>query len=74
MIYTSRPRSYKDLPMRLSEPGTCYRFEKTGELAGLLRVRALSIDDSHILMRESQIESEFKTCIEMVKKCLKLLV
>ena len=71
MIYTSRPRSYKDLPMRLSEPGTCYRFEKTGELAGLLRVRALSIDDSHILMRESQIESEFKTCIEMVKKMFK---
>ncbi|MFA5770456.1 MAG: threonine--tRNA ligase [Patescibacteria group bacterium] len=71
MIYTSRPRSYKDLPMRLSEPGTCYRFEKTGELAGLLRVRALSIDDSHILMRESQIESEFKLCIEMVKKMFK---
>jgi threonyl-tRNA synthetase len=71
MIYTSRPRSYKDLPMRLSEPGTCYRFEKTGELAGLLRVRALSIDDSHILMREDQIEGEFKRCIEMVKKMFK---
>ena len=71
MIYAARPRSYKDLPMRLSEPGTCYRFEKTGELAGLLRVRALSIDDSHILMRESQIESEFKLCIEMVKKMFK---
>jgi threonyl-tRNA synthetase len=71
MIYTSRPRSYKDLPMRLSEPGTCYRFEKTGELAGLLRARALSIDDSHILMRESQIESEFKLCIEMVRKMFK---
>jgi len=68
MIYTSRPRSYKDLPMRLSEPGSCYRFEKTGELSGLLRVRALSIDDSHILMREEQIESEFKRCIEMVRK------
>ena len=71
MIYAARPRSYKDLPMRLSEPGTCYRLEKTGELAGLLRVRALSIDDSHILMRESQIESEFKLCIEMVKKMFK---
>jgi len=71
MIYTSRPRSYKDLPMRLSEPGTCYRFEKTGELAGLLRVRALSIDDSHILMREDQIEGEFKLCIEMVRKMFK---
>ncbi|MBI5123730.1 threonine--tRNA ligase [Candidatus Roizmanbacteria bacterium] len=71
MIYTSRPRSYKDLPMRLSEPGTCYRFEKTGELSGLLRVRALSIDDSHILMREGQIEGEFKRCIEMVRKMFK---
>lgn len=68
MIYASRPRSYKDLPMRLAEPGTCYRFEKTGELSGLLRVRALSIDDSHILMREDQIEGEFKPCIEMVRK------
>jgi len=68
MIYTSRPRSYKDLPMRLSEPGVCYRYEKTGELSGLLRVRALSIDDSHILMRENQIEDEFERCIEMVKK------
>lgn len=68
MIYASRPRSYKDLPMRISEAGTCYRFEKTGELAGLLRVRALSIDDNHILMREDQIESEFALCINIVKK------
>ena len=68
MIYTSRPRSYKDLPMRIAEPGTCYRFEKSGELSGLLRVRALSIDDSHILMKEDQIEDEFKNCIEMVKQ------
>ena len=68
MIYASRPRSYKDLPIRLTEVGTCYRFEKTGELAGLLRVRALTIDDSHILMMENQIENEFKICIDMVKK------
>lgn len=68
MIYASRPRSYKDLPMRITEPGTCYRFEKSGELAGLLRVRALTIDDSHILMSEDQIESEFKLCIGLVKK------
>ncbi len=71
MIYASKPRSYKDLPMRLCEPGTCYRFEKTGELSGLLRVRALSIDDSHILMMETQIENEFKRCIDMVKKMFK---
>ena len=65
MIYRSRPRSYKDLPIRLAEPGTCYRFEKTGELSGLVRVSALTIDDSHILMSEEQIESEFKLCIGM---------
>jgi threonyl-tRNA synthetase len=68
MIYSSKPRSYRELPLRLSEPGTCYRYEKTGELAGLLRVRSLTIDDSHILMTENQIEDEFALCIDMVKK------
>lgn len=68
MIYASRPRSYRDLPMRLSEPGTCYRYEKSGELGGLTRVRALTIDDSHILMREDQIHGEFDRCISMVRK------
>jgi len=68
MIYASRQRSYKDLPMRLSEPGTCYRFEKTGELSGLVRVRSLTIDDSHILMTEDQIEDEFKRCTALVAK------
>ena len=71
MIYESRPRSYKDLPIRLSEPGTCYRYEKTGELSGLTRVRALTIDDSHILMTEKQIEPEFDLCIDMVIKMFK---
>ncbi len=71
MIYASRPRSYKDLPIRLSEPGTCYRYEKSGELGGLTRVRALTIDDSHILMREDQIEQEFDRCIEMINKMFK---
>lgn len=71
MIYESRPRSYKDLPIRLSEPGVCYRYEKTGELSGLTRVRALTIDDSHVLMTEDQIESEFDLCIDLVKKMFK---
>ncbi len=71
MIYKSRPRSYKDLPFRLTEPGTCYRYEKTGELSGLLRVRALTIDDSHILMTENQIEDEFKLCIGLIRKMFK---
>jgi threonyl-tRNA synthetase len=68
MIYESQPRSYKDLPFRLSEPGTCYRYEKSGELSGLIRVRALTIDDSHILMTEDQINSEFTLCINLVKQ------
>lgn len=67
MIYSSQKRSYRELPFRLSEAGTCYRYEKTGELGGLTRVRALSIDDSHILMTEDQIDQEFATCIDMVK-------
>lgn len=71
MIYASRQRSYRDLPMRLSEPGTCYRYEKSGELGGLTRVRALTIDDSHILMREDQIHEEFDRCISMVRKMFK---
>lgn len=71
MIYDSRPRSYKDLPIRLSEPGTCYRFEKTGELGGLTRVRSLCIDDAHVLMTPDQVESEFKNSIQMVKKMFK---
>ena len=68
VIYSSLQRSYKDLPVRLSEPGTCYRYEKSGELGGLTRVRALTVDDSHILMREDQIDQEFDKCIGMVKK------
>lgn len=68
MIFASKKRSYKDLPWRVAEAGTCYRYEKTGELSGLLRVRSLTIDDSHILMTEDQIEDEFKLCINLIKK------
>jgi threonyl-tRNA synthetase len=71
MIYESKPRSYKDLPIRLSEAGTCYRYEKSGELGGLTRVRSLTIDDAHILMRPNQIETEFTSCISMVKSMFK---
>jgi len=71
MIFASKKRSYRDLPWRVAEAGTCYRFEKTGELTGLMRVRALTIDDGHILMNEDQIEDEFKKCIEMVDKMFK---
>ena len=67
-IYSSRQRSYKELPIRITEPGTCYRYEKSGELTGLIRARALTIDDSHILMTEKQIEQESILCIQLVEK------
>jgi len=71
MIYNSKPRSYKELPVRYAEAGTCYRYEKSGEIGGLTRVRALSIDDAHILMREDQIDAELDLCIKMVLVMLK---
>jgi threonyl-tRNA synthetase len=66
-IYASRPRSYRDLPVRYMENTTIYRDEKHGELHGLSRVRAISQDDSHAFVREDQIKSELLTIIEMVK-------
>ena len=60
MIYKSRTRSYRDLPMRLAELGTVYRYEKSGVLHGLLRVRGLTQDDAHIICRPEQIESELE--------------
>jgi len=59
MIYKSKPRSYKDLPLRLAEYGTCYRYEASGELFGLMRVRGFSQNDSHIYCTEEQAVEEF---------------
>ena len=58
-IYASKPRSYRDLPLRLAEYGTCYRYEKSGELFGLMRVRSMQMNDSHIYCSEKQFEQEF---------------
>jgi len=58
-IFASKPRSYRDLPLRLAEYGTCYRYEKSGELFGLLRVRSMQMNDAHIYCSEEQFESEF---------------
>jgi threonyl-tRNA synthetase len=66
-IYASRPRSYKDLPIRYMETTVQYRDEKKGELNGLARVRAISIDDSHVFCRLDQIEEEFTIIMNMVK-------
>ena len=67
-IYASRPRSYRDLPLRYMETTTMYRDEKSGELHGLSRVRALTQDDSHAFVRPDQIEAEMRSIIEMVKQ------
>nr|WP_244232667.1 threonine--tRNA ligase [Methylacidiphilum caldifontis] len=66
-IFDSKPRSYRDLPIRIAEFGTVYRFEKSGELSGLTRVRGFTQDDAHIFCMESQVEGELLSCLELVK-------
>lgn len=72
-IFASRPRSYRDLPLRLAEYGTCYRYEKSGELFGLMRVRSMQMNDAHIYCAESQFEQEFTDVINMYLEYFKLL-
>ncbi len=72
-IYASRPRSYRDLPQRYMETTTLYRDEKSGELHGLSRVRALTQDDSHAFVRHDQIESEMASIVGMVKQMYMVL-
>jgi threonyl-tRNA synthetase len=69
-IYAHEPRSYRDLPIRYAEFGTCYRFEKSGELNGLTRVRALTVDDAHIFCTPEQVEDEFRSTLELVQHVL----
>ena len=64
-IYLVRPRSYRELPLRIAENATVYRFEKAGELNGLLRVRALTQDDSHIFIRHNQIAQEIDRILDL---------
>ena len=65
LIFAFRKRSYRELPLRLAEFGTCYRYEQSGELSGLLRVRCLTIHDAHIYLRLSQLKEEFTNIIAM---------
>ena len=65
-IYKTRPRSYKELPLRLAEFGTVYRYEQSGELHGLTRVRGFTQDDAHIFCRPDQVKDEFKKVIDLV--------
>ncbi len=66
-IYQSQPRSYRDLPLRLAEFGTVYRFEQSGELGGLTRVRGFTQDDAHLFVRPDQLAAEITGCLELVK-------
>jgi threonyl-tRNA synthetase len=72
-IYKTKPRSYKDLPLRLAEFGTVYRYEQSGELHGLTRVRGFTQDDAHIFCREDQIKEEFCKVIDIVLYIFKTL-
>ncbi|MDP6728345.1 MAG: threonine--tRNA ligase [SAR324 cluster bacterium] len=65
LIYRAQPRSYRDLPLRLAEYGTCYRYEQSGELAGLLRVRGLTMNDAHIYCTAEQVKEEFIRVIQL---------
>lgn len=72
-IFASRPRSYKDLPLRLAEFGTVYRYEQSGELHGLARVRGFTQDDAHLFCRPDQVKEEFKKVIDLVLLVLRAL-
>ena len=73
MIYKSRPRSYRELPVRLSEFGTVYRYEQSGELGGMTRVRGFTQDDAHIFCTPEQVEQEVEGCIDFTLKVLESL-
>lgn len=71
-IYDAEPKSYKDLPYRLAEYGTCYRYEQSGELFGLMRVRCLHMNDAHIYCTKEQFAQEFKAVNDMYLKYFKI--
>jgi threonyl-tRNA synthetase len=71
-IFAAEPHSYRDLPLRLAEYGTCYRYEQSGELFGLMRVRSLNMNDAHIYCTEDQFAEEFKAVNDMYLKYFKI--
>ena len=71
-IYSRKPRSYKDLPLRIAEFGTVFRYEKSGELHGLTRVRTFTQDDAHIFVRPEQVKAEFENVIDIILKVFKI--
>ena len=71
-VYARKPRSYKDLPVRIAEFGTVFRYEKSGELHGLTRVRTFTQDDAHIFVRQDQVKKEFENVIDVILKVFKI--
>jgi Threonyl-tRNA synthetase len=71
-IFAAEPRSYRDLPLRLAEYGCCYRYEQSGELFGLMRVRSLNMNDAHIYCTEDQFAEEFRAVNDMYLKYFKI--
>ena len=71
-LFAAIPRSYRDLPLRFAEYGTCYRYEQSGELFGLMRVRSMQMNDAHIYLTPDQFETEFNAVNEMYLKYFKL--
>ena len=71
-VYARKPRSYKDHPLRIAEFGTVFRYEKSGELHGLTRVRTFTQDDAHIFVRSDQVKSEFENVIDVILKVFKI--
>ncbi|TSC72885.1 MAG: threonyl-tRNA synthetase [Parcubacteria group bacterium Gr01-1014_38] len=67
-IYQARPRSYRELPLRIAEFGTVYRYEKSGQLQGLTRVRGMTMNDAHIFCTEEQLESEIRSVLELMQR------
>ncbi len=72
-IYANRPRSYRDLPIRLAEFGTVYRYEQSGELNGLIRVRAFTVDDAHMFVRQDQLKDELCDVIDLIQLVFRTL-
>jgi len=72
-IYLAKPRSYRDLPLRLAEFGTVYRYEQSGELNGLIRVRSFTVDDSHMYVRHDQLKAELCDVIDLIQLVFRTL-
>lgn len=68
MIYAARRKSYRELPLRLAEYGTCYRYEQSGEISGLIRVRCMTMNDAHIYLRENQFPEEFAKLLQLYQE------